>query len=100
MGLLCLGAATVAATWGGNGVVHRAAALSARGAHSAVHSDAVGPGPLAASPDTAPPPPDPPSTAPTAPPTSATTGRAPGAPPTPPRPGQSPPRLDPPPPLA
>lgn len=90
MGLLCLGAATVAATWGGNGVVHRAAALSARGAHSAVHSDAVGPGPLAASPDTAPPPPDPSSTATTAPPTSATTGRAPGATTTTARPGESP----------
>ena len=41
VGLACLGAAAIVATWGGNGPLHRAAALSAQGARPAAHADAV-----------------------------------------------------------
>ncbi len=47
VGVFCLGAATVAATWGGNGVLDRADALAPKGG-SATHADAVGPGPVVA----------------------------------------------------
>src|SRR5229473_7563361 len=89
MGLLCLGAATVAATWGGNGALHHASAEAARGIHPAVHADAVVPGP--ASPDTGPAPTaDPSSTSTTAPPSSTTTGKAGGPTTTTARPGEAP----------
>ena len=42
LGVLCLGAATVAATWGGNDVLHAASAHAARGAVAPVHADALG----------------------------------------------------------
>jgi hypothetical protein len=75
MGVLCLGAAAVAATWGGNGALHDASAEAAKGSHPAVHADAVVPGPVG--PDTSPAPAaDPSSTATTAPPSSTTTGKA------------------------
>ena len=41
VGLACLGAAAIVATWGGNGPLHRAAALSAQGARPAAHADAL-----------------------------------------------------------
>jgi hypothetical protein len=88
-GVLCLGAATVAATWGGNGVLHHASAEAAKGRHPAVHADAVVPGPLVS--DTGPPPaPDPSSTSTTTPPSSTTTGTAGGATTTSARPGEAP----------
>jgi hypothetical protein len=75
MGVLCLGAAAVAATWGGNGALHHAPAEAAKGAHPAVHADAVIPGPVG--PDTGPAPAaDPSSTSTTAPPSSTTTAKS------------------------
>ncbi|MEW6472760.1 MAG: hypothetical protein AB1679_10850 [Actinomycetota bacterium] len=44
LGVLCLGAATLAATWGGNEVLHESSALTAKGAPPPVHADTVGPG--------------------------------------------------------
>ena len=43
LGVLCLGAATLAATWGGNDVLHQASAHAAKGAPP-VHADALGSG--------------------------------------------------------
>jgi hypothetical protein len=88
IGVLCLGAATVAATWGGNGVLDQASAEAAKGTGAGVHADAMAPAP--ASPDTAPaPPPDSSST--TAPAdASSTTTQAPGVTTTTARPKESP----------
>jgi hypothetical protein len=44
LGVLCLGAATLAATWGGNDVLHEASAHAAKGASPPVHADALGSG--------------------------------------------------------
>ena len=44
LGVLCLGAATLAATWGGNDVLHEASAHAAKGAAAPVHADALGSG--------------------------------------------------------
>jgi hypothetical protein len=44
LGVLCLGAATLAATWGGNEVLHEASAHAARGSAAPVHADALGSG--------------------------------------------------------
>ena len=41
LGVLCLGAATLAATWGGNDVLHAASAHAAKGAAPPVHADAL-----------------------------------------------------------
>ena len=90
LGVVCLGVATVAATWGGNGPLHRASALAAKGTHPAAHADTVSPALL--SPDSGPAPaPDPSSTATTAAPPSSTasTARAAGATTTT-RPGEAP----------
>jgi hypothetical protein len=76
LGVLCLGAATVAATWGGNGALRHAPAEATKGGHIAAHADAVAPG--FAVPDPGPVPAlDPSST--TAPPSPTTTAKAPGA---------------------
>ena len=75
LGVVCLGTAIVAATWGGNGVLHRASALAARGAPPAV-PETVAPGVV--TPETIPAP-DPSTTATTAPPPSATATTAPAA---------------------
>ena len=42
LGVLCLGAATLAATWGGNPVLHEASAHAVKGAAPPVHADALG----------------------------------------------------------
>ena len=69
IGVLCLGAAAVAATWGGNPALNRAAAHAGRVAAPAGHGDAVNP--AATSADTGPAPPaDPSTTATTASPTT------------------------------
>ena len=73
---MCLGAATVAATWGGNGTIHRASFLTARAAHPPVHADTLaplggaGPGGAGGTPEpgTAPAPPSSTTTAPPSPP--------------------------------
>jgi hypothetical protein len=93
LGVVCLGAATVAATWGGNGALHRASALAARGGtHPAGHAGTLAP--ILVSPDTVPALPDPSSTATTAAPpsTTATTAKA-GGVTTTTRPGEAPPVL-------
>lgn len=75
MGLLCLGAATVAATWGGNGALKEASAQAARAARLAAHADSVAPGVIGADSATglaA----DPSSTTVTAPASSSTTAPA------------------------
>ncbi|HEU5449540.1 MAG TPA: hypothetical protein VFW57_11045 [Acidimicrobiia bacterium] len=41
LGVLCLGVATLAATWGGNDVLHQAAAHAARSEPPGAHADAV-----------------------------------------------------------
>src|SRR5581483_11639163 len=89
MGVACLGAAAVAATWGGNGVLQRAAALGAGAARPAAHAGVLGPS--AAAPDSpAAPAADPASTATTgSPSTTATSGPA-GAVTTSTRPGEAP----------
>jgi hypothetical protein len=89
MGVACLGAAAVAATWGGNGVLQRASALGAGAVRPPVHADVLGPS--AALPDgAAAPAPDPSTTVTTASPsTTATTGKA-GAATTSTRPGEAP----------
>ena len=75
LGVVCLGAATVAATWGGNGVLHRASALAASGAPPGVHAGTVASGVVSA--DTVPAPAsDPSSTVTTAAPSSPTAGTA------------------------
>jgi len=80
MGVLCLGAAALAATWGGNGALHRTSAEAAGSVRSAAHSDALGPGADPTSPDTGPAPAaDPSSTVTTAPPSPTTTGKVGGA---------------------
>ncbi len=66
LGVLCLGVATLAATWGGNDVLHQAAAHAARSGPPDAHADAVISG--LTSPDTTP-----------APATSATTAAAPSS---------------------
>src|SRR5687767_2960103 len=48
VGLLCLGAAVVTATWGGNGALKEASAQAARAARLAAHADAVAPGVIGA----------------------------------------------------
>ncbi len=73
MGVLCLAAATLAATWGGNGALEQASAQAVRGAPDA-HADAVDP--ALSGPDTAAAPADASSTTTTAPPASTTTIRA------------------------
>lgn len=89
MGLLCLGAATVAATWGGNGALKEASAQAARAARLAAHADAVAPGVIGAG--AAPgPAADPSSTTATAPASSSTTGPAAAAPTTTTVPGEPP----------
>jgi hypothetical protein len=76
LGVACLGAAAVVATWGGNGALHRAAALGAQGARPAVHADALAelptPGPTRPDPGTAPAPET--SSTTTAPPPAAAAG--------------------------
>ena len=42
LGVLCLGAATLAATWGGNDVLHEASAIAARRATPPAHADMLG----------------------------------------------------------
>ena len=66
LGVVCLGVATLAATWGGNDVLHQAAAHAARSQSPGAHADAV----ISdlTSPDTTP-----------APATSATTAAAPSS---------------------
>jgi hypothetical protein len=71
MGVLCLAAATLAATWGGNDTLHQADAQAARNAATGHYADAVIPG--VTSPDTAPAPAADPSTTVTAAPSSSTT---------------------------
>ncbi|MCA1844956.1 MAG: hypothetical protein LC792_17535 [Actinobacteria bacterium] len=89
MGVVCLGAAVVAATWGGNGVLQRASALGAGAARPPAHTDALGLS--AAAPDTAPPAADAATTATSATPsTTATTAKAPGAATTSTLPGEAP----------
>ena len=78
MGVLCLAAATLAATWGGNDTLHRADAQAARNAAPGLHADAVIPG--LTSPDTAPGPAVDPSTTVTEAPSSSTTAAPPGTP--------------------
>jgi hypothetical protein len=78
LGVLCLGAATLAATWGGNDALHQAEARAARNAASALHADTVVPG--LTSPDTAPAPVADPSTTAPVPSSSTTTGQGPAAP--------------------
>ncbi|HET9771408.1 MAG TPA: hypothetical protein VFS16_11000 [Acidimicrobiia bacterium] len=75
-GLLCLGVATVAATWGGNDALEEASAQAARAARLASHADSVAPG--AIDPQAAVPAADPSSTTVTAPAASTTTATAPG----------------------
>jgi hypothetical protein len=74
MGVLCLGAASLAATWGGNTALHHAPAEALSHGRPPAHADAVVPGETA--PDTAPAPvADPSTTAPTAPTAPPTTAR-------------------------
>ena len=93
VGVACLGAAAVVATWGGNDALHRAAALSARAPRPAVHADT-----LASGPDPGPGTPDP-GTAPPADASSSTTAPAPPPAAVPPgattttRPGEAPAEL-------
>jgi hypothetical protein len=42
LGVLCLGAATLAATWGGNDVLHETAALADKAPPATVHADTLG----------------------------------------------------------
>jgi len=75
MGVLCLAAATLAATWGGNVTLHQVDVQAARSTAPGQHADAVVPG--LTSPDTGPgPTADPSTTVTAAPPSSATTGPA------------------------
>jgi hypothetical protein len=87
LGVLCLGAATLAATWGGNDVLHEAAAVSARGAAVAAHADSLGLGAGGAELPQAPPP-ESSTTVTTAAPSSTTT--APPSIPAPAPPGEPP----------
>ena len=77
LGVLCLGAATLAATWGGNDVLHAASAHAARGADPAAHADALvlddGEGASAPAPESS-------TTVTTAEPSSTTTAKPAGAP--------------------
>jgi len=75
VGLLCLGAATVAATWGGNGALKEASAQAARAARLAAHADSVAPGVIGADSATNPAA-DPSSTTVTVPASSSTTAPA------------------------
>lgn len=75
VGLLCLGVATVAATWGGNGALKEASAQAARAARLAAHADSVAPGVIGADSATNPAA-DPSSTTVTAPASSSTTAPA------------------------
>jgi hypothetical protein len=77
LGVLCLAAATLAATWGGNDTLHQAEAQAARNAAPGMHADAIVPG-LTSS-DTAPAPAGDPSTTVTAAPSSSTTAPPAGA---------------------
>lgn len=88
MGVLCLAAATLAATWGGNGVLDQASAQAARGARPDAHADAVDP--ALTGPDTAAAPADASSTTTTAPPSSTTTAQGSGVTATTGHPGEAP----------
>jgi hypothetical protein len=85
MGVLCLAAATLAATWGGNGVLDQSSAQAARGPRPDAHADAVDP--ALTGPDTATAPAEASSTT-TAPPSSTTTAQ--GATSTTGHPGEAP----------
>lgn len=76
VGLLCLGAATVTATWGGNGALKEASAQAARAARLAAHAHGVAPGAIDPAQVTTPPA-DASSTTVTAPAASTTTVAAP-----------------------
>jgi hypothetical protein len=79
LGVLCLGAATLAATWGGNDALHEAAAHAARSGPPGIHADGVIPG--LTSPDTAVvPAADTPTSATAAPSSSTTTAKPAGTP--------------------
>jgi hypothetical protein len=78
-GVLCLGAATLAATWGGNGALRHVSARAANGSVGAVHADALGPAPGSPDPGPAPAAGDTASTASTTAPSSTTTAKAAGA---------------------
>ena len=82
LGVLCLAAATLAATWGGNDALHQAEAQAARHEAPTAHADTVIPG--LTSPDTGTSPPADPSTTVTAAASSSTTT---GPAPAPPAPG-------------
>jgi hypothetical protein len=89
LGVLCLAAATLAATWGGNDALHQAEAWAARNAAPALHADTVIPG--LTSPDTATAPlADPSTTVTAAPSPSTTTPNAPGTPAAPAPTGEAP----------
>jgi hypothetical protein len=89
LGVVCLGVATLAATWGGNDALHQAAAHAARSGPPGAHADSVIPG--LTSPDSAPAPAADPSTSDTAaPPSSTTTGKAPPSPTSPAAGGEDP----------
>ena len=79
LGVLCLAAATLAATWGGNDVLHQAKAQAVRDAVPAPHADSVIPGltsPVAGPAPAA----DPSTTVTVAASSSSTTGPAPAVP--------------------
>jgi hypothetical protein len=87
LGALCLGAATLGATWGGNGVLHEAAD-AARTGRPGVYADSVAPGVI--SPDTAAAPAADPSTTATTAAAPTTTGPAAGPSTTTAPPGEAP----------
>jgi hypothetical protein len=89
MGVLCLGAATLAATWGGNTAIRRDANEAAPGSRPAAHADSISP--VLTTPENGPTPAtDPSSTATTAPVAPTTTGKAAKATTTTARPGEAP----------
>jgi hypothetical protein len=89
VGLLCLGVATVTATWGGNGALEEASAQAARAARLASHADRIAP--AGTDPDHAgSPAADPSSTTVTASVASSTTAPAPGGATTTTLPGEAP----------
>jgi hypothetical protein len=85
LGVVCLAAATLAATWGGNDALHEVAADRA---HAGRHADSVIPGLI--SPDAGAPPAADPSTTTSTAPVSTTTVAAPGTPAAPGPAGESP----------
>jgi hypothetical protein len=84
LGVLCLGVATLGATWGGNDVLHQAEAHAARSESPGAHADAVIPG--LTSPDTTP---EPATTATDAAAPSSTTTAPASTPATPAAPGEN-----------